>query len=369
MASAIGFPASRPRAREPEARNAAALLHDGPQAAKEVGLRYVSDEERGYSRRRQGKGFAYRDAQGRALRDQEALARIRKLAIPPAWTEVWICADARGHIQATGRDARGRKQYRYHADWRSLRDETKYEQMVAFGEALPALRERIGQDITLRGLPREKVLAVAIELLDLTRIRVGNAEYARDNASFGLTTLRDEHVEVDGARIRFRFRGKSGVHHEVAVSDRRLARIVRQMVELPGEELFQYSDEEGLPHPISSAEVNDYLRGITGADFSAKDFRTWGGTVLAVRHLVAQPAETAVQAARQNLLRAIDQVAKALGNTRALCRKCYVHPAVIEAFLEGVLHTSVAKMTKPIAGLSEEEATTLHFLRARRDGG
>ncbi|WP_341677024.1 DNA topoisomerase IB [Niveibacterium sp. SC-1] len=365
MAKPNGFPMTGKRSRGSTAADPADLLHDGPGTAREVGLRYVSETEPGCSRSRHGKGFGYRDSEGRPLRAKEELARIRALAIPPAWTDVWICRDARGHIQATGRDARGRKQYRYHADWRSLRDQTKYGQMIAFGEALPALRARLEQDLRQRGLPRDKVLAVAVQLLDLTRIRVGNTEYARDNASFGLTTLRDEHVDVDGTRIRFHFRGKSGVHHEVAVSDRRLARIVRQMVDLPGEELFQYSDEEGLPHPIGSADVNDYLRGLTGADFSAKDFRTWGGTVLAVRHLLAQPVEAAVQATRQNLLQAIDQVARALGNTRALCRKCYVHPAVIEAFLAGVLHESTAKLTKPLAGLSEEEALTLHFLQTR----
>jgi DNA topoisomerase I len=292
-------------------------------------LRYVSDASAGIARRRAGEGFCYLNAEGRAIRDRATLARIKALAIPPAWERVWICPREDGHLQATGRDARGRKQYRYHARWREMRDETKYGRMLAFAKALPRIRRRVRQDLALPGLPRDKVLASVVRLLETTRMRVGNEEYARENESFGLTTLRTRQVRVNGSTVEFRFRGKSGVWHEFALSDRTLAAIVRRMRDLPGYELFQYVDEDGETRAVDSADVNEYLKSIAGEEFTSKDFRTWAGTVLAAEALHA--------CGKNGLTKAIDRVAKQLGNTKAVCRKCYIHPAVIDAYVDGSL--------------------------------
>ena len=307
------------------------------QSARRVGLRYVSDNKPGIRRERSGPHFRYSDPHGRTVRDKQTLARIKALVIPPAWKDVWICAAANGHIQVTARDARGRKQYRYHALWRKVRDENKYEHLVSFAHALPSIREQVEKDLALPGLPREKILATIVRLLETTMMRVGNEEYVRSNGSFGLTTLRNKHVRIEGARLEFHFRGKSGIEHQIELTDRRLARIVRRCRELPGYELFQYLDAQGDRGSIDSEDVNDYLRRISGQDYTAKDFRTWAGTLLAALAL-CEIGKFASQAhAKKNLGRAIAAVAERLGNTPAICRKCYVHPAVVEAYLEGVM--------------------------------
>jgi DNA topoisomerase I len=305
------------------------------ESARSAGLRYVSDEGPGIRRIRAGRGFSYRAPDGSVVRERETLSRIRSLVIPPAWTDVWISPDARGHLQASGRDARGRKQYRYHPRWRTVRDEDKYGRMLAFGGALPAIRARTAEDLSRPGLPREKVLAAVVRLLEATLIRVGNEEYARQNRSFGLTTMRDRHARVTSRSIHFHFRGKSGIQHEIAVVDRRLARVVKRCQELPGQELFQYVDEADVQQSIGSSDVNAYLREISGQDFTAKDLRTWAGTVLAAEALCACEPVDSDAGARHNVVHAIAQVARQLGNTPAICRKCYVHPAVIEAYFEG----------------------------------
>jgi DNA topoisomerase-1 len=342
----------------------AALLGDPPASAREAGLRYVRDGEPGLRRVRAGKGFRYLDAEDRPIREPATLARIAAMAIPPAWREVWICADAEGHLQAVGKDARGRRQYRYHPRWRAVRDEAKFDQAVAFGLALPAIRRRVEADLALPGLPRQKVLAVIVRLLDRSLIRIGNPEYARLNGSFGLTTLLERHVAIRGPRIHFSFRGKSGVSQEVEVDDRRLARILRRLVELPGEEVFQYLDEARERHTVCSAEVNAYLREIAGADFSAKDFRTWGASVRALQALRAQPVEGG-RGLQGNVVRAIAEVAQALGNSRTLCKKCYVHPDVIQAYLEGRLRPPAKGGARQPEGLSAEEHAALRLLRGQ----
>ncbi len=339
-------------------------------AARSAGLRYVSDRRPGIRRLEAAKGFRYVGPDGEPLRDPETLARIRALAVPPAWTDVWISPIASGHIQATGRDAKGRKQYRYHARWRRARDETKYERMLAFGQALPRIRERTDADLRRPGLPRERVLAAVVRLLEETFIRVGNEEYARENKSYGLTTLRNRHVKVEGSSIRFRFRGKAGVLHDVGLRDRRLAGVVRRLQELPGQELFQFETAEGELESIDSGDVNDYLREISGGDFTAKDFRTWGGTVLAYRALLAlQPADTKT-AAKRNVVEAIKEVADGLGNTPAVARKSYVHPAVLDAYFEGSVGEALAEAAEeqaepPAAAEAEEEEGVLDLLRQR----
>jgi DNA topoisomerase-1 len=330
------------------------------QSAKAAGLRYVSDTADGIRRRSRGDAFQYRHADGSVVRDRATLARIRALAIPPAWRDVWISPRDDGHLQATGRDARGRKQYRYHRRWREVRDETKYDRMAAFARALPRIRRRVAQDLSRPGLPREKVLATVVRLLETTRMRVGNEEYARQNASFGLTTLRGRQVSVRGTRLKFRFRGKSGVQHDIELADPRLAKIVRRMQELPGEELVQYVDDEGETRRIESADVNAYLKEITGEEFTSKDFRTWAGTVLAARALCAAEAAGSQAEARRQLNQAVEAVAKKLGNTRAVCRKCYIHPAVIDAYLAGSLQQKVQGR--------REEAAVLALVKPRRNG-
>jgi DNA topoisomerase-1 len=319
------------------------IVTDPVLSAKEAGLRYVSDAQPGIQRKKSGRGFSYVDAGGKRVRDAETLARIRSLVIPPAWTNVWICADPRGHLQATGRDARGRKQSRYHPRWRAARDQTKYERMLLFGSALRGIRARLEEDLALPGLPRNKVLATIVRLMERTLIRVGNEEYARENKSYGLTTMRAKHVEISGSKVMFRFRGKSGKLHSVGVEDRRLARIVRQCQDLPGHELFEYLDDSGETRKIDSADVNDYLRAISGEDFTAKDFRTWAGTVLASVTLRGLGEFTSETHAKRNIVEAIKAVALRLGNTPAVCRKCYVHPAVLDCYLAGKLERRVRR--------------------------
>jgi len=306
-------------------------------AARAARLRYVSDEQPGFTRKRRGRHFAYYDTKGALLHDQQHLSRIRSLAIPPAWTQVWISPYANSHIQATGRDQRGRKQYRYHPRWCELRNETKFERLLAFGDALPRLRTRVEQDLRSPGLSRKKVLAAVVRLLETTLIRVGNEEYARSNDSYGLTTLRNDHVEVKGTSLHFHFKGKSGIEHDINLRDPRLSRIVKACQELPGQELFEYVDDQGQIHSIDSADVNAYLHEATSEEFTAKDFRTWAGTLCAVLALKGLGIADGVTQTRKNLVQAIKLVAQRLGNTPAVCRKYYVHPAVLEAYTAGTL--------------------------------
>lgn len=338
------------------------------QSAKAAGLRYVSDTSPGIRRKRVGKHFSYLGLDGKPIHDENELKRIRGLVIPPAWKDVWICPNPRGHIQASGRDARGRKQYRYHPEWRKIRDETKYDRLIAFGQALPHIREQVNADLSLPGLPREKVLAVVVRLLDALSIRVGNEEYARENKSFGLTTLRNRHVEITGTTIHIHFRGKRGIEHDVGIRDRRLARIIKQCQDLPGHELFQYLDESGKRTPIDSDDVNEYLRQITGKEFTAKDFRTWAGTVVTVCALTELgEAETQTQA-KKHLAQAIEAAAKHLGNTPTICRKCYVHPEVINSYLDGKLLSALKQqdeqaVLESLEGLRPEEIAVMKFLQ------
>jgi DNA topoisomerase-1 len=313
------------------------------QAAEEAGLVYVSDRMPGITRHPDGDGFAYQDPKGRPVTKESELNRIRGLAIPPAYTDVWICPLPNGHLQATGKDARGRKQYRYHARFREVRDEAKFDRMADFCEALPRIHDRVAHDMSLRGLPREKVLAAIVTLLEKSLIRVGNEEYAKENKSYGLTTLRNRHVKVEGSDVQFKFLGKSKVRHDITLHDRRLARVVAKLQELPGQELFQYLDEEGNRHTISSNDVNAYLHEVAGDSFTAKDFRTWAGTVLALAELAAVELPDTKKATKAALTTAIKQVAQQLGNTPTVCRKCYVHPAVVEAFTTGKLREIVGE--------------------------
>ncbi len=336
-------------------------------SAEAAGLRYATDERPGIRRIRAGRGFRYAAPDRTRVRDAATLERIRKLAIPPAYHDVWISPDPRGHIQATGRDARGRKQYRYHARWREVRDETKFDRMLAFSRALPRIRRCVERDLARPALPKEKVIAAVVRLLEDTCIRIGNEEYARDNDSYGLTTLRDDHVEVAGNRVLFEFRGKRGKEHRCRLSDRRLARVIARCQALPGEELFQYVDEGGRRQAIDSGDVNTYLRAISGDEFSAKDFRTWSGTVLAASALLA--AEHAHKKAQRKklVLAAIDQVAAQLNNTRAVCRKYYIHPGVLEAFEQGSLAESfrARRGNRSSNGLYAPERSLIRFLESR----
>ena len=340
-------------------------------SAAAAGLRYVSDALPGIRRRRRGRRFAYLGVDGRALRDADELARIRSLAIPPAWTEVWICASPNGHLQVTARDARGRKQYRYHPRYREIRDETKFNRMIAFSEVLPRIRERVERDIRGAELSRDKVMATVVWLLEKTLIRVGNDEYARDNGSFGLTTLRRRHVVIAGARLRFEFRGKSGIPHTVDVTDRRIARIVQRCQELPGQELFKFIDDDGRRQAVDAGEINDYLRRIGESQVTAKDFRTWAGTMLAAAALREIGGFASEKEAKANIVRAIDQVAKRLGNTRAVCRKYYVHPALIEAYLDGYTLPAATdasgerRRAESGAALRRDEVAIVELLRRR----
>jgi DNA topoisomerase-1 len=339
-------------------------------AARAVRLRYVSDTEPGLRRVRRGHGVGYVDPDGKAVRDPDTLARIAKLAIPPAYEEVWICRSADGHLQATGRDARGRKQYRYHPDWHAVRDADKFMRMEEFGRALPRIRRRVALDLKRPGMPREKVLATVVRLLESTLIRVGNEEYARENKSYGLTTLRTRHVDVSGERIEFEFRGKGGLMHHVVVTDPRLAAVVRRLRDLPGQELFQYLDETGERRSVGSADVNDYLREISGGDFTAKDFRTWYATLAALVALEKREFTSETQAARE-VKAAITEVAQMLRNTPAICRKSYVHPLVVECFLNRALtgpgtHIGAAKRLLTLLARASRAAT--RAARAKRGG-
>jgi DNA topoisomerase-1 len=343
---------------------------DPKDAAESAGLTYVSDEEPGIRRRRAGKGFTYVKPGGGKVEDERTLERIRKLAVPPAYTDVWICARADGHIQATGRDAKGRKQYRYHPAFREVRDSTKYEHVREFARLLPRIREAVSAHMSLRGLPREKVLATVVHLLETTLIRVGNDDYAKQNRSYGLTTLRDPHVKVEGAELRFQFKGKSGKTWRLQVKDRRVARIVKACQDLPGQELFQYVDEGGERRDVTSADVNAYLKEITGQDITAKDFRTWAGTVLAALALQEFEAFDSDAKAKKNVRAAIEQVSSRLGNTPTICRKCYVHPEILTSYAEGALLLEVkeeveAELKENLAGLKPEEAAVLTLLENR----
>jgi DNA topoisomerase-1 len=348
--------------------NDAAVVDDPVASAKAASLRYASDNTPGIKRRKSGKGFIYVDSDGKLIRDRAEIGRIRALAIPPAWKDVWICPIPNGHLQATGRDAKGRKQHRYHPRWREIRDENKYGRIITFAKFLPRIRKKVNRDLALPGLPRQKVLATVVRLLETTFIRVGNEEYARQNRSYGLATLRDHHVDISGSNVRFEFRGKSGVEHAVDLNDRRIAQIIKRCQDLPGYELFQYIGEDGERHSIDSTDVNDYLREIAGADFSTKDFRTWAGTVLAARALREfQGFDSEVQAKR-NIVQAIESVAKKLGNTKAVCRKCYIHPAVINAYTDGSLLAALRRrvekeLKESLHRLNPEEAAVVALLQ------
>ena len=341
-------------------------LPDPYESARQAGLRYVNAGRPGYTRRRAGKGWIYLDTQGKHIRDSRELERIKALVIPPAWTDVWICPYANGHLQAVGFDARRRKQYRYHAAYREVRDATKFTRMIRFGAVLPKLREQVEADLALPGLPREKVLAAVVKLLQTTSARVGNEEYARTNDSYGLTTLRDHHVKIQGGQIEFQFRGKSGLEHEICLKDRRLARIVADCQDLPGQELFQYLNEAGEPARILSEDVNDYIRSITGDDFTAKDIRTWNGTREAMRVLCDTGVSASETEAKKNVVQAIKRVSGVLRNRPATCRKYYVHPAVIEAYADSTIcqfaDAAVAQEGK--YGLSREEMAVLRLIEA-----
>jgi DNA topoisomerase-1 len=339
-------------------------------AAKLARLRYVRDDAPGITRHKTKSGFTYRRPDGERVRDAETLQRIRSLAIPPAWSAVWICPYPQGHLQATGRDARGRKQYRYHPRWRTVRDESKFAKMLIFGRALPQIRARVAADLQRRGLPRERVLAAVVRLMELTLFRIGNPEYAKENKHFGLTTLRRRHVAIEGAHIRLNFRGKGGLRYESDINDRRLARIVKQCRDLPGYELFQYLDEDGNRHIVDSEDVNDYLREISGEEITAKDFRTWAATNLAALALQEFAAFDSAAERKKAIVGAIEQVAKHLGNTPAICRRCYIHPAIFEGYLDGTLCDSLQQQTRTylrqnIDGMSAEEAAVAAFLRLR----
>jgi len=362
------FQMGQPATKAGEKKSTEGAAEEYVAAAEEAGLRYVNDDSPGYTRKPNGDNFAYFEGEGKPIRDEQRLLRIKRLAIPPAWTDVWICPSQNGHIQATGRDARQRKQYRYHERWREVRDENKFGRVAAFAKALPKIRRRVTQDVKLPGLRREKVLATVVRLLERTFIRIGNEEYARENKSFGLTTMQNRHVKVKGTQLRFRFRGKSGRQHEVQVSDPRIAKIVAKCQDLPGQDLFQYVSDEGEVRDVTSQDVNDYLREITSEDFTAKDFRTWAGTVLAAVALNEQGTFETKKQAKANIKTAICAVAELLGNTPAICRKCYVHPAIVEAY----------QIRNQIAGLNgagarsgnvylpRAERAVLKFLSARQ---
>ncbi len=341
-----------------------------PESAKAAGLRYVDDRRTPGIRRIGSKSrVRYVAPDGRTVSDAAELQRIRSLAIPPAWTGVWICPDPRGHLQATGRDARGRKQYRYHSRWRQVRDEVKYGRLIAFAEALPRIRRRTDADLRKPGLPREKVLAAVVQLLEKTLIRVGNEEYARQNGSVGLTTMKDKHARIRGRSVRFEFRGKSGIEHEIDLNDARLAKVVKACRDLPGYELFQYLDADGRQQAIDSADVNEYLREISGEEFTAKDFRTWAGTVLAAQALAEVARFKSNAEAKRNIVKAVETVAKRLGNTKAVCRKCYIHPAILDAYMDGAtiqtIKAHAAKLARSRGSLSDHESAVVNMIERR----
>lgn len=339
-------------------------------SAKAAGLRYVTDPQPGIRRLSSDADMRYVDANDQPVTDEATLARVKALGIPPAWTEVWICPKPNGHLQATGRDAKGRKQYRYHSRWRATRDETKYGRMIAFGQALPLIRSAVDRDLGRPGLPREKVTAAVVRLLETTLIRVGNEEYARSNRSYGLTTMRNKHVDINASQITFQFRGKSGKQHRIMLKDRRLARVVQRCRDLPGQELFQYIDEDGTCQTIDSYDVNEYLRAATAQEFTAKDFRTWAGTVLAAQSLHELGIFDSQAQAKKNIVRAIETVSARLGNTPSICRKCYVHPLVLDAYLDGSLIDTLKQRAddapeEALADLLPQELEVLGLLRQR----
>jgi DNA topoisomerase-1 len=346
------------------------------EAAQEIieqeGLRYVSDRQPGYTRKGRGKGFSYHDTKGELIEDERRLARIKAIVIPPAWTDVWICPSANGHVQATGHDAKGRKQYRYHERWREARDGNKFQGILAFGAALPGIRARVADDLQRPGLPREKVLATVVRLLEVTLIRVGNAEYARDNDSYGLTTIRKKHIDLDGGDIHFHFTGKSGQVWDLSVQDRRIAGVVKKCSELPGYELFKYEGDDGDLHDVTSGDVNAYLHDISGEEFTAKDFRTWAGTVLAAMALDEFEKFDSEAQAKKNVVAAIEHVSRELGNTPTICRKCYVHPEILDSYIDGTLAGIIRDeiddtVQEEFPDLSPEEVMVLTFLRQRLD--
>jgi DNA topoisomerase I len=350
--------------------DAAQTIVDPRDAAESVGLRYVSDERPGIRRKKVGTGFTYVRPDGSRLTGSDALKRIKDLAIPPAWTDVWICPSPDGHIQATGRDAKGRKQYRYHARFREVRESTKYERVVAFADALPSIRETVREHMALRGLPREKVLATVVHLLETTLIRVGNDDYARHNNSYGLTTLKNRHVAVEGNEVRFRFTGKGGKQWSLRVRDRRIAKIIKACQELPGQELLQYIDEQSNSQDVTSTDVNEYLKAITGKDITAKDFRTWAGTVLAAMTLSELQSFDSAAQAKRNLRSAIEKVSARLGNTPTICRKCYIHPEVLNSYMDGNLVLEIksqveTELRSAVENMKPEEAAVLALLRGR----
>jgi DNA topoisomerase I len=346
------------------------LVVESRKAAKSAGLRYASDDHAGIGRQRSGKGFRYVRPDGKPVREKETLARIKSLVIPPAWSDVWICPDSDGHIQVTGRDAKGRKQYKYHPDFRAVRETGKYDHVLEFAAVLPQIRETVAKHMAKRDLGRERVLATVVHLLETTLIRVGNADYAKQNKSYGLTTLKDPHVKIEGAELKFQFIGKSGKSWRLKIHDRRVAKIVRACQELPGQQLFQYIDEDGNRQGVTSSDVNDYLREITGREITAKDFRTWAGTVLAAVALQEFGEIDSAAAAKRNLRQAIERVAGRLGNTATICRKCYVHPEIIDGYLSGDFMKNVkraidAELSEKLPGLKPEEAAVLALLNGR----
>jgi DNA topoisomerase-1 len=343
---------------------------DPEESASAAGLRYVSDAKPGITRKPWRNAFRYLDSEGKPVRDIPTLARIKSLVIPPGWQSVWICPIANGHLQVTGRDARGRKQSRYHPRWREVRDETKYERMLLFGSVLPRIREQVEQDLALPGLPREKILATIVRLMETTYIRVGNEEYARKNKSFGLTTLRNKHVEVEGSTVKFNFRGKSGVEHAIGVNDRRIGRIIIRCLDLPGYELFQYLEPDGTRHSVDSSDVNEYLRQVTNDHFTAKDFRTWAGTVMACTMLHELDSFTSETQAKKNVVAVVKAVAYRLGNTPSVCRKCYVHPTVIDSYMSGAMLDGIKRQIKKAgsataSALRQEELALVKLLKKR----
>jgi DNA topoisomerase-1 len=347
------------------------IVSDPEESAKAAGLRYVTDTKPGIQRKPWRKTFRYFNPDGTMLRDTDTLARIKSLVVPPAWTDVWICPNPKGHLQVTGRDARGRKQSRYHPRWREVRDETKYERMMIFGVALPKIRECIERDLSLPALPRQKVLATIVRLMETTLIRVGNEEYARQNHSYGLTTMRNKHVDVAGSTVTFSFQGKSGIKHTVDITDRRIAKIVQRCQDIPGYELFQYVDKDGTQHSIDSADVNEYLREISEQDFTAKDFRTWTGSVLACELLYEFETFDSQTQAKRNVVQAIKSVASRLGNTPSVCKKCYVHPAVLDSYMSGAMLKTVKRQVQEQDSDSRElqrrELDLLDLLRRQID--
>jgi DNA topoisomerase I len=348
------------------------IITDPAESAKAAGLRYVTDNKPGLQRKPWRKAFRYLNPDGTVVRESETLSRIQSLVIPPAWTEVWICPNPKGHLQVTGRDARGRKQSRYHPLWREVRDETKYERMTIFGAALPTIRTRVEHDLSLPGLPRPKVLATIVRLMETTLIRVGNEEYARQNHSYGLTTMRNKHVDIDGSTVTFNFQGKSGIKHTVDITDRRIAKIVQRCQDIPGYELFQYIDRDGAQHSIDSADVNQYLQDISGQSFTAKDFRTWAGSVLACELLYDFEEFQSETQAKRNVVQAIKSVAARLGNTPSVCRKCYIHPAVLDSYMSGAMLEKVKRRVHEEApnaseDLQHQELALLNLLRRRVD--